>query len=62
MVGFTDGSPNPTTMVIIDTAERDRNVDWAGISFPVKKDDYWKVMMDNGPEQDYGIYWIPFGN
>lgn len=57
--GYTDNASSPTTLRIKDgdTALSSQTA-YAGISFPVKKGDYWKVVSVSGVDSS-SVYWIP---
>ncbi|MGB7582036.1 MAG: hypothetical protein WBL85_06270, partial [Sedimentisphaerales bacterium] len=60
---YTDNNPNPTT-------ERQGGGSWSNsggagqLNFccPVRKNDYWKVVVPNQPNGDFKVWWIPLGN
>lgn len=52
VLGITDSNSTPTT--VRDRAGVSSLARGAGVSFPVKKDDYWKT------ENATNVYWIPF--
>lgn len=57
--GYTDSNSNPTT---VRSASRAANDELAVVSIaamPVKKGDYWKVVVSGGSPV---VYWIPFGS
>lgn len=53
LLGYTDGSNPPTTLRCADTTEVSNP--YAGIMFPVKKNDYWKTVGAGN------VYWMPLG-
>ncbi|MFC1677988.1 hypothetical protein ACFL3G_13135, partial [Planctomycetota bacterium] len=53
---YTDSSNPPTTIRSKNHADDGQ----AGITLPVKKDDYWKITVQ--PTSDHTIYWIPLGD
>lgn len=52
--GYTDGNANPTTKRC-GTEATNAN----GFVMPVKKNDYWKVILDSG--STITVYWLPLG-
>jgi len=53
--GFTDGNADPTTLRVFSQGGT-----YNSITFPVKKNDYWKVIAVSGSLN--AVYWIPLGN
>ncbi len=56
MKGYTDSSSNPTTLVSDEGPDDDGGN--SSISFPVRKGDYWKVVL-NGSYNNEMINWMP---
>ena len=52
--GFTDGNADPTTKRCAAEATNGNS-----FTMPVKKNDYWKVVLDSG--LTITVYWIPLG-
>ncbi len=61
ILGYTDSSNPPTTLRARDEGDRLADVDWASITFPVKKGDYWKVARDDSADTPK-VYWIPLNS
>ena len=60
MEGYTDGNANPTTKVQRFYATTGLAPNTGGsIMFPVKKNDYWKIVVSNVTPT---VYWIPLGS
>lgn len=57
LTGFTDGSNPPTT----ERAHQKGAAigDGVSVTFPVKKDDYWKVAKTAGGASTEAVFWIP---
>jgi len=57
LTGVTDSSNPPTADRVRDECELGSSIDQAGISFPVKKNDFWET----GATNTAIIYWISLG-
>lgn len=57
--GYTDSNANPTTLLCRDHSRHPGGSYVASASFtmPVKKNDYWKVILNVG--SSISVYWIP---
>jgi hypothetical protein len=69
LLGYTDSGSNPSTLRSRDYAHMSGE-NWdsgysANIMFPVKKNDYWKVVRSviyqDGGSDTVNVYWIPVG-
>ena len=58
IVGYTDSSATPTTVVAHQSLDDQNDVGRAYIMFPVKKDDYWKITITGTLG---AANWIPLG-
>lgn len=57
--GYTDAAADPTTLVAHSKVRPYGTTGSANIMFPVKKNNYWKVVLTN---VNIGkVYWIPLG-
>jgi hypothetical protein len=55
VLGYTDGNANPTTL----RARSSTPDDAASITFPVRKNDYWKVTTGTATGGTVTVMWIP---
>lgn len=55
VLGYTDGSNPPTTL---RAPNHDVNTTGGGITMPVRKNDYWKVVTEFNVAPDK-VYWLP---
>ncbi|MBW8035868.1 MAG: hypothetical protein FVQ79_09610 [Planctomycetes bacterium] len=54
LLGYTDGNADPTGSLVARGHREAVGGQYGGLTFDVKKDDYWKVVgADN-------VFWIPF--
>jgi hypothetical protein len=58
--GYTDSNSNPTTLRNQSTIAAASNF-YGSFTMPVKKSDYWKVLVDPGVTS-LAVYWIPLGS
>lgn len=59
LYGYTDSSASPTTLRIRHRLYHSGS--GAGVTFPVRKNDYWKVSKGGGGVT-WQVWWIPLGN
>lgn len=65
VLGYTDSSSNPTTIRTSNNWKFSYNTPtsgYCGITFPVKKSDYWKVVTSGSGLTSIAVYWIPLGS
>jgi len=63
--GLVGNSDPPNITVARCSARREYDVDYAFISFPVRKGEFWSVRWDHSPEEGAGyvrLIWTPLGN
>lgn len=59
--GYSDATSSPSTLIAINRTDTANN-EYAFISFPVKKGDFWRVTNNSESPDGYeNIRWIPFG-
>jgi len=59
LTGYTDSSNPPTTIRSKFSAEAVDGTAYGTILLPVKKGDYWKIVVDAGTADS--LYWLPMG-
>lgn len=63
LIGYTDGNANPTTERNAGTSYLPSNTSYAGVSFFVRKNDYWKIVLSGvGTYAMDVVSWIPWGS
>jgi hypothetical protein len=61
VAGYTDAANPPTTLRTVDSARREQDVDYATVTLPVRKGDYFRVSILGGAgcTEEEGLFWIP---
>jgi hypothetical protein len=62
-LGYTDSNSSPATLVVANQGSAASvTTGYAGVSFPVKKGDYWKInLTTTSGSPSRSIRWMPLG-